>query len=154
MIINYQAKYNLQTRIIRIFNTYGPKMRKNDGRVIPNFINQALQGEPITICGDGSQTRSFCYVDDMVDGILAMIDSKDFSGPVNLGNPKETSIHDLAEEIVEIIGSKSSISYKPLPQDDPKVRCPNIQLAREQLKFEPKIGLKEGLEKTIKWFKD
>jgi nucleoside-diphosphate-sugar epimerase len=153
LIVNYGEQYDMDTKIVRIFNTYGPRMRKNDGRVIPNFITQALNGDPITVYGDGYQTRSFCFVDDMVDGFIAMIDKGDFHGPVNLGNPEEYSIKRLAEKIVELTGSKSEIIYTELPQDDPKVRRPDISLAHEELDFEPNVGLDEGLEKTIKWFK-
>ncbi|MBU1019230.1 MAG: UDP-glucuronic acid decarboxylase family protein [Patescibacteria group bacterium] len=152
LISNYAHKYGVSTKIIRIFNTYGPKMRANDGRVIPNFITQALEGKPITVYGDGYQTRSFCYVSDMVDGITAMIGRERFAGPVNLGNPEEYSIKALAEKIVELTGSKSKVSYKDLPQDDPKVRRPDISLAKEKLGFSPKVGFEEGLKKTIEWF--
>ncbi len=152
LITNYAHEYGLDTKIIRIFNTYGPRMRAHDGRVIPNFINQALSGEPITIYGDGYQTRSFCYVDDMVDGIIAMMAKDGFHGPVNLGNPEEYSIKALAEKIVELTGTGSEIVYKDLPQDDPKVRRPDITLARNELGFTPKVSFDEGLKKTIEWF--
>ncbi|KKT02182.1 MAG: NAD-dependent epimerase/dehydratase, dTDP-glucose 4,6-dehydratase [Candidatus Peregrinibacteria bacterium GW2011_GWF2_43_17] len=154
LITNYSHKYGLDTKIVRIFNTYGPKMRAHDGRVIPNFITQALSGKSITIYGDGYQTRSFCYVDDMVDGILALMATKDFKGPVNIGNPEEYSIKALAEKIVELTDSKSKIVYKNLPQDDPKVRRPDITLAKKTLGFEPKIKFEHGLKKTIEWFKN
>lgn len=152
LVVNYAEKFGLSTKIVRIFNTYGPKMRAHDGRVIPNFITQALSGDSITIYGDGYQTRSFCYVSDMVDGIIAMMSKDRFVGPVNLGNPEEYSIKALAEKIVELTDSKSKISYKDLPQDDPKVRRPDITLARKKLEFEPKIEFDEGLKKTITWF--
>ncbi len=152
LVTNYAHEFGLSTKIVRIFNTYGPRMRAHDGRVIPNFITQALESKPITVYGDGYQTRSFCYVDDMVDGIVAMMARRDFKGPVNLGNPEEYSIKSLAEKIVELTGAKSKISYKDLPQDDPKVRRPDISLAREKLEFEPKIKFEEGLKRTIKWF--
>lgn len=154
LVSNYAHKFGLTTKIVRIFNTYGPKMRAHDGRVIPNFITQALSGKSITVYGDGYQTRSFCYVSDMVDGILAMMDKGDFKGPVNLGNPEEYSIKSLAEKITELTGSKSEIEYKDLPQDDPKVRRPDISLAHEELEFEPKVGFEEGLKRTIEWFSD
>ncbi len=153
LVTNYEHEFGLSTKIVRIFNTYGPRMRAHDGRVIPNFITQALSGDSITVYGDGYQTRSFCYVDDMVDGIVAMMKKRDFAGPVNLGNPEEYSIKSLAEKIVELTGSKSKIEYKDLPQDDPKVRRPDITLAREKLSFEPKVGFEGGLKKTISWFK-
>lgn len=153
LVVNYGAKYGLKTKIVRIFNTYGPRMRAHDGRVIPNFITQALAGKPITIYGDGYQTRSFCYVDDMVDGILGMMVKEGFKGPVNLGNPEEYSVKSLAEKIVELTASKSKIVYKNLPQDDPKVRRPDITLAKKEFGFEPKIGFEQGLKKTIEWFR-
>ena len=152
LVVNYSEKFGVSTKIVRIFNTYGPKMRAHDGRVIPNFITQALSGDAITIYGDGYQTRSFCFVSDMVDGIVAMMGRERFSGPVNLGNPEEYSIKSLAEKIVELTGSKSKIAYKDLPQDDPKVRRPDISLAKEKLGFDPKVGFEEGLKKTIGWF--
>lgn len=152
LIVNYQKVHGVNARIFRIFNTYGPKMRANDGRVIPNFISQALRGEAITIYGDGKQTRSFCYIDDMVDGILRVMNAKDFSGPVNLGNPAETSILELAEIIVKLTGSKSEISFKVLPQDDPKIRQPDISKARAELGFDPKVKLEDGLKMTIEYF--
>lgn len=154
LITNYTHKYGLDTKIVRIFNTYGPKMRAHDGRVIPNFITQAISGKPITIYGDGYQTRSFCYIDDMVDGIWALMAARDFKGPVNIGNPEEYSIKALAEKIIELTDSKSKVIYKNLPQDDPKVRRPDITLARERLGFVPKVKFEEGLKKTISWFKN
>jgi UDP-glucuronate decarboxylase len=153
LVVNYGFKYGLKTKIVRIFNTYGPRMRAHDGRVIPNFITQALAGKSITIYGDGYQTRSFCYVDDMVDGIVEMMAKEGFKGPVNLGNPEEYSIKALAEKIVELTDSKSKIIYKDLPQDDPKVRRPDITLAKKEFGFDPKVGFEQGLKKTIEWFK-
>ena len=148
----YNRYHGLNTRIVRIFNTYGPRMRINDGRAVPTFISQALRGEPITIFGDGKQTRSFCFITDLVEGIVKLLEH-DYQLPVNLGNPEEISIMELAETILELTGSKSEIITKPLPQDDPKVRKPDITKARELLKWEPKIGLREGITKTLDWFK-
>ena len=137
----------------RIFNTYGPKMHPNDGRVVSNFIIQALKGQPITIYGDGSQTRSFCYVDDLVECMIRFMASPDdFVGPMNMGNPGEFTIRELAEKVVEMTGSKSVISYEPLPGDDPKQRRPDITLAQEKLGWEPKVALEQGLVKTIAYF--
>ncbi len=152
LIMNYQKVHGVNARIFRIFNTYGPLMRANDGRVIPNFVSEALAGDPITIYGDGKQTRSFCYIDDMVDGIVSVMNSVNFDGPVNLGNPKETTILELAEMIVKLTGSKSTIIHKPLPQDDPKIRQPDISKARAELGFDPKVDLESGLKKTIEYF--
>ncbi|MDK2831281.1 MAG: dTDP-glucose 4,6-dehydratase [Methanolobus sp.] len=148
----YHRYHGIDTRIVRIFNTYGPRMRANDGRVVPNFINQALRGEDITIYGDGSQTRSFCYVSDLIDGIYRLMMS-DFTEPINIGNPAEMSVLEFAEEILGIIDSDSKIIFKELPIDDPKVRRPDISRAKEVLEWEPKVGLKIGLEKTITYFK-
>jgi dTDP-glucose 4,6-dehydratase len=148
----YYRFHKVDVRIIRIFNTYGERMRKNDGRVVPNFINQALKGDDITIYGDGNQTRSFCYVSDLVNGICRVMET-DIFGPFNLGNPQELKIIDFATKILEITGSKSKVVYKTLPQDDPKIRKPDITRAKEKLGWEPKVGLKEGLIKTIEWFK-
>ncbi|MBU0981392.1 SDR family oxidoreductase [Patescibacteria group bacterium] len=152
LIVNYKKVHGVESRVFRIFNTYGPRMRKNDGRVIPNFITQALSGEPITIYGDGKQTRSFCYVDDMVDGIMAVMNAPVFSGPMNLGNPKETTILELAELIVMMTDSGSEIAFKNLPQDDPRIRQPNINKARSEIGFEPKVSLKDGLARTVTFF--
>ena len=151
--MDYQRKYGLNVKIIRIFNTYGPRMARNDGRVVSNFITQALDGKDITIYGDGSQTRSFCYVSDLVEGIIKMMEKENFSGPVNLGNPNEFTVKELAEKVVKMTGTKSKIIYKTLPLDDPKIRCPDIKLAKEKLGWEPKIHLDEGLKKTIEYFK-
>ncbi len=152
MTMAYNRSHGLATRIVRIFNTYGPRMRLNDGRAIPNFITQALRGEPITIYGDGSQTRSFTYVDDLVRGILALLDSNE-SEPVNLGNPEEVTIREMAEAVLELTGSDSKLIEEPLPVDDPKVRCPDITRAREKLGWGPKVTLREGLVPTIEWFR-
>jgi Nucleoside-diphosphate-sugar epimerases len=154
LFFDYHRQHNLDIKVVRIFNTYGPRMLPNDGRVVSNFIVQALKGEDITVYGDGSQTRSFCYIDDMVDGIIKMMNSpKGFTGPVNLGNPSEVSILELAEMILKLTKSKSKIVFKPLPQDDPKQRQPDITLAKSQLNWEPKVPLQEGLIKTIEYFK-
>ncbi len=149
----YNRSHALPTRIVRIFNTYGPRMRLRDGRAIPNFITQALLDEPITIYGDGSQTRSFTYVDDLVRGIVALLDS-DEGEPVNLGNPEEVTIRTLAEAVLELTGSNSELVEEPLPIDDPKVRCPDISRAREVLGWEPTVTLREGLVPTIGWFRE
>ncbi len=155
LFFDYKRQHNLKIKVVRIFNTYGPRMRPDDGRVISNFIVQALKGEDITIYGDGSQTRSFCYVDDLVEGIIKMMNSRDeFTGPVNLGNPIEFSILDLATKIIKLTDSKSRIIYKPLPEDDPKQRQPDIHLVRKELRWSPKIELDEGLKKTISYFKE
>jgi UDP-glucuronate decarboxylase len=144
----------MNVKIVRIFNTYGPRMHPYDGRVVSNFIRQALAGKPITLFGDGSQTRSFCYRDDLVDGILRMMNGEDnFIGPVNLGNPGEFTIRELAELVIEMTGSKSEIELRPLPDDDPTRRRPDISLAHKQLDWQPKISLRDGLEKTIAWFR-
>lgn len=152
LICDYRRTYNLDLKIVRIFNTYGPNMDKNDGRVVSNFIVQALLGQDITIYGDGTQTRSFCYVDDLIDGFLKMMNSA-LSGPVNLGNPKEHTIREFADIIIKLTGSNSKIINMPLPQDDPKQRRPDIALAKKELNFEPKVELDEGLKKTIEYFK-
>jgi len=153
LFFDYKRQHNLKIKVVRIFNTYGPRMRPDDGRVISNFIVQSLKGEDITVYGDGSQTRSFCYVDEMVEGIIKMMDSKEgFTGPVNIGNPREFTILELAEKIISLTNSKSKIIYKPLPEDDPIQRQPNIDLAKKELGWEPKIQLDEGLKKTIYYF--
>jgi UDP-glucuronate decarboxylase len=139
-------------KIVRIFNTFGPRMLPNDGRVVSNFIVQALKGEDITVYGEGSQTRSFCYVDDLVDGMVRMMGSEGFTGPVNLGNPDEYTILDLAKKIVAMTGSKSKIVHKPLPSDDPAQRQPDISLAAEKLGWKPKVSVDEGLTRTIEYF--
>lgn len=153
LFFDYYRQLRIKIKVIRIFNTYGPKMQPDDGRVISNFIVQALKNKNITIYGDGSQTRSFCYVDDLVEGIIKMMGSReDFVGPVNLGNPTEFTILELAKKIIKSTDSKSKIIYKPLPEDDPKQRQPNIELAKKELKWKPKIQLNEGLKKTIDYF--
>lgn len=151
MTMAYHRFHGVDTRIVRIFNTYGPRMRLNDGRVLPNFVGQALRGEPLTVYGDGAQTRSFCYVDDLVEGIHRLLVT-DFHEPVNLGNPNEITILDFAKEILALSGSKSQIAFKPLPQDDPKLRRPDISRARKLLGWEPKIDRHEGLRRTLDYF--
>ncbi len=154
LFFDYHRQHKLKIKVARIFNTYGPRMHLNDGRVVSNFIIQALKGGDITVYGDGSQTRSFCYVDDMIEGLIKLMDTADdFTGPVNLGNPSEISILELAEKVLRITGSKSKIAFKPLPQDDPVRRCPDIALAEERLRWKPCVSLGEGLEKTIEYFK-
>jgi dTDP-glucose 4,6-dehydratase len=148
----YHTYHAVETRIIRIFNTYGPRMRLNDGRVLPAFIGQALRGEDLTVFGDGSQTRSFCYVDDLIEGIFRLLHS-DYAYPVNIGNPSEITIKDFAEEILKLTGANQKVIYNPLPTDDPKQRQPDITLARKLLGWEPKVSRKEGLEKTYAYFK-
>jgi dTDP-glucose 4,6-dehydratase len=152
MTMAYNRAHGLPTRIVRIFNTYGPRMRLRDGRAIPNFITQALRGEPLTIYGDGSQTRSFTYVDDLVRGILLLLDA-DEPEPVNLGNPEEITIREMAEAVLELTGSDSELIEEPLPIDDPKVRCPDISRARRILGWEPQVTWRKGLVPTIAWFK-
>ena len=152
LIMNYIRKYRLNAKIIRIFNTYGPGMRDNDGRVIPNFINQALENKPITVYGRGNQTRSFSYVDDLVGGLIKMMKSKEI-GPFNLGNPRETKISDLAKTVIKLTGSRSKIKFCPLPEDDPTKRKPDITKAQKLLNWNPVTSLNEGLLKTIQWFK-
>jgi UDP-glucuronate decarboxylase len=154
LCFDYHHQNKVDIRVIRIFNTYGPRMLPNDGRVVSNFIVQALLNRPITLYGDGSQTRSFCYVDDLVEGMLRMMDQDDFIGPVNLGNPGEFTIRELAEMVLEITGSTSPLTYGPLPKDDPTRRQPDITLAKEKLGWSPRVPLREGLEKTIAYFKD
>ena len=148
----YHTYHNLETRIVRIFNTYGPRMRLNDGRVLPAFIGQALRGEDLTVFGDGSQTRSFCYVDDLIEGIYRLLHS-DYQYPVNIGNPDEITIMDFAQEIIKLTGTNQKIISKPLPQDDPKQRQPDITLARSVLDWEPKVHRAEGLRRTYEYFK-
>ncbi len=148
----YHTYHGLETRIVRIFNTYGPRMRLNDGRVLPAFIGQALRGEDLTVFGDGSQTRSFCYVDDLIEGIYRLLKS-DYAGPVNVGNPAEITISQFAEEIIKLTGTSQKVIYKPLPQDDPMQRQPDITLAKKILDWEPKVGRAEGLKITYDYFK-
>ncbi|HJV64439.1 MAG TPA: UDP-glucuronic acid decarboxylase family protein [Geomonas sp.] len=152
LMMDYHRQNNVDVKIIRIFNTYGPKMAENDGRVVSNFILQALKGEDITVYGQGEQTRSFCFVSDLVEGMMRMMDRPGFTGPVNLGNPAETTILEFAKRIIELTGSSSRIVYKPLPADDPKQRQPDISLAKEMLKWEPTVSVEEGLKQTIAYF--
>ena len=151
--MDYHRQNSVDIRIIRIFNTYGPRMLPDDGRVVSNFIVQALKGEDITVYGDGSQTRSFCYVDDLIDGMVRMMESENFTGPVNLGNPEEFTILALAKKIIAMIGSRSKIVFKPLPSDDPTQRQPDIGLARQQLGWQPKVTVDEGFKTTIDYFR-
>ena len=153
LFVNYHKQNNVRIKIIRIFNTYGPRMHPNDGRVVSNFIVQALRGEDITIYGDGTQTRSFQYVDDLIEGMIRMMNTReDFTGPVNLGNPVEFTIRELAEKIIHLTNSRSKIVWMPLPPDDPTQRQPDIRLAKKELDWEPKIPLEQGLKKTIEYF--
>jgi UDP-glucuronate decarboxylase len=153
LFFDYWRQHQLRIKVIRIFNTYGPRMHPNDGRVVSNFIVQALQNQDITLYGDGKQTRSFCYCDDLIEGMIRMMDSPDdFVGPVNLGNPGEFTIKELAEKIISLTASKSKIVYQPLPQDDPRQRRPDISLAKEKLAWQPTIQLEEGLKRTIAYF--
>jgi len=153
LMMDYHRQNNVDVKIVRIFNTYGPRMAVNDGRVVSNFIMQALRGEDITVYGDGAQTRSFCYVDDLIEGLILMMNSAEgFTGPVNVGNPVEFTILELAETLIKMTGSSSRITFMPLPQDDPVQRRPNISLAREKLGWNPRVPLAEGLEKTIAYF--
>ncbi|HQI45702.1 MAG TPA: SDR family oxidoreductase [Bacteroidales bacterium] len=154
LFVNYHRQNNVRIKLLRIFNTYGPRMHPNDGRVVSNFIVQALKGQDITVYGDGSQTRSFCYVDDLIDAMIKLMNTPDhFLGPVNAGNPNEFTIHELAEMVIKRTNSKSKIIFKPLPEDDPLQRKPDIALAKKELQWEPKIMLEEGLNKTINYFK-
>ena len=148
----YHREHGVETRIARIFNTYGPRMRAQDGRAIPAFITQALRGEPVTVFGDGGQTRSFCYIDDLVEGIVRLAQS-DYCDPVNLGNPEEYTILQLAQRTIALTNSKSQMVFRPLPQDDPKQRCPDIACAKRILRWEPKVNLDDGLRRTIAWFR-
>ena len=155
LFFDYQRQHGLEIKVARIFNTFGPRMRADDGRVVSNFIVQALRGEPLTIYGDGRQTRSFCYVDDLIDGLLKLMDTApDFSGPVNLGNPGEFTVGELAEKIIDLAGSRSKLSYHPLPDDDPVQRRPDISLASTALDWQPTVSLEDGLKKTISYFKE
>jgi UDP-glucuronate decarboxylase len=154
LFFDYRRQYGLPIKVARIFNTYGPRMHHADGRVVSNFVIQALRGEPITLYGDGSQTRSFCYVDEMVDGFVRLMDTDDtVTGPINLGNPVEFSIRELAERTLRLTGSRSPIEYRPLPQDDPRQRRPDITRAKGTIGWEPRIGLEEGLARTIEYFR-
>jgi UDP-glucuronate decarboxylase len=154
LFVNYHIQNKVQIKIMRIFNTYGPRMHPNDGRVVSNFIVQALKNEDITIFGDGSQSRSFCYVDDLIEGMIRLMNSKpEFTGPVNIGNPNEFTIRELAEKVIRLTNTRSKIVYQTLPSDDPLQRQPNIELAKKELAWEPKIQLEEGLIRTIEYFK-
>jgi UDP-glucuronate decarboxylase len=152
--MNYHLSHKLDVRIVRIFNTYGPRMDPNDGRVISNFITQALRGEPITIYGDGRQTRSFCYCDDLIRGLMAMMDQDQDIGPVNLGNPGEYTMLELAQEVLKATGSTATITHLPLPKDDPKQRCPDITKAKSLLGWTPMVDLPTGLSKTVPYYRE
>ncbi|HIM77893.1 MAG TPA: SDR family oxidoreductase [Rhodospirillales bacterium] len=155
LFFDYHRQYNVKIRVARIFNTYGPRMHPDDGRVVSNFIVQALKGEPITIYGDGSQTRSFCFVDDLVNGLVHLMEADNtITGPVNLGNPVEMTIRELAEQVIEMTGAKSELIEKPLPSDDPTQRCPDINRAKTQLGWVPSVALEDGLKRTIQYFKE
>ena len=154
LFFDYQRQHNMDIKVVRIFNTYGPRMHPNDGRVVSNFIVQALRGDDITVYGDGSQSRSFCYVDDMIDGFVRMMDTEPgFYGPVNMGNPDEFTMLELAENVLRLVGSRSKLTFKPLPMDDPRQRQPDITLAKEKLGWEPKVRLEDGLKETIAYFR-
>lgn len=155
LIFDYRAQYNLRTKVARIFNTYGPRMRPDDGRVVSNFIIQALRGQPLTVYGDGRQTRSFCYVDDLIQGLILLMDAEDsICGPINLGNPVEFTMSELANLVIELTGSQSKLEYRPIPVDDPRQRRPDINKAKSELGWVPNIELRSGLEKTILYFED
>ena len=154
LFFDYNRQHGTDIKVIRIFNTYGPRMNPNDGRVVSNFIVQALRGQDITIYGDGMQTRSFCYVDDLVEGMLRMMDTEaGFTGPINIGNPGEFTMIQLAEKVISLVGSKTKLIHKELPQDDPKQRKPVIELAKSKLGWEPKVNLEDGLKETIAYFR-
>ena len=154
LFFDYHTQHKLEIKVVRIFNTYGPRMHPNDGRVVSNFVVQALRGEDITIYGDGTQTRSFCYVDDLIDGIVRLMESpREITGPVNMGNPREFTIRDLAEAVIKLARGPSRLVFKPLPEDDPRQRQPDITLARETIGWEPRIELEAGLEKTVDYFR-
>jgi UDP-glucuronate decarboxylase len=153
LFFDYHRQHRLRIKVVRIFNTYGPRMHPNDGRVVSNFIVQALRGEDITLYGDGSQTRAFCYVDDMIDGFVRMMGTADdVTGPINLGNPHEMQIRELAQEVINLTGSRSKIVFRNLPADDPLQRCPDISKAQSVLRWQPKVKLQEGLQRTIEYF--
>jgi len=155
LFFDYRRQMDLGIKVIRIFNTYGPRMHPNDGRVVSNFIVQALRGEPLTIYGNGSQTRSFCYVDDLIDGMVRLMQTPhDVTGPINVGNPGEYSMLELAEEVLRIVGGRSTIEYRPLPADDPKQRQPDIEKARSVLGWEPRVALADGLQRTVEYFRE
>jgi len=151
--MDYHRQNGVDVRIVRIFNTYGPRMLADDGRVVSNFIVQSLQGKDLTVYGEGKQTRSFCYADDLIDGMVRMMNNPDFIGPVNIGNPSEYTIRDFAEKIIAMTGTTSKIAYQPLPSDDPRQRCPDITLASEKLGWQPRVTVDEGLRRTIEYFK-
>ncbi|MEI6596728.1 MAG: UDP-glucuronic acid decarboxylase family protein [bacterium] len=153
LFFDYYRKYKMEVRVARIFNTYGPNMAANDGRVVSNFITQVLKNKNITIYGDGAQTRSFCYISDLVDGLIKLMNKNNFTGPVNLGNPVELTMKEIAKKIIKLTGSKAKLVYKPLPKDDPKKRRPDIVLAKKKLNWSPKVKLEDGLKKTIEYFK-
>ncbi len=154
LFFDYKRQHNLEIKVARIFNTYGPRMHPNDGRVVSNFIVQALKGEDITIYGSGEQTRSFCYVDDLIDGFVRLMNtSPEITGPINLGNPGEFTMLELAENVLRLVGSKSKLTFKPLPQDDPRQRQPDISLAKDKLGWQPKVNLEDGLKETIAYFR-
>ena len=155
LFFDYNRQHGVRIKVARIFNTYGPRMHPNDGRVVSNFIVQALRGEPITLYGDGSQTRAFCFVSDLVEGFIRLMGTDDaVTGPVNLGNPHEIPVRELAERIIRLTGSRSEITYRPLPQDDPTQRCPDITLARKLIGWEPSVALDDGLQRTIAYFRE
>jgi UDP-glucuronate decarboxylase len=155
LFFDYWRQHRLEIKVLRIFNTYGPRMHPNDGRVVSNFIVQALRGEPITIYGDGSQTRSFCYVDDLIEGMIRLMESPaELTGPVNLGNPGEFTMLELAEKVVRLVGGPSRLTFMPLPQDDPRQRQPDITLAKEQLGWQPTVSFEDGLKETIRYFRE
>ncbi|MBN8902959.1 MAG: GDP-mannose 4,6-dehydratase, partial [Rhodospirillales bacterium] len=154
LFFDYRRQHGVKIKVARIFNTYGPRMHPNDGRVVSNFIVQALRGQDITVYGDGSQTRAFCYVDDLIDGLMRLMASPpEFTGPVNIGNPHEIPVRELAERVVRLTGTKAKLVDKPLPQDDPLQRCPDITLAREVLGWEPRVALEDGLQRTTEYFR-
>jgi UDP-glucuronate decarboxylase len=154
LMMDYHRQNSVGIRIVRIFNTYGPRMAVDDGRVVSNFIVQALKGKDLTVYGEGTQTRSFCYISDLIDALVRMMNAEDFSGPVNIGNPAEFSVLELAEKVLALTGSQSRIAHKPLPSDDPVRRCPDISLAKSRLGWEPRVGLEDGLRKTIAYFRE
>ena len=153
LMVNYHQEHGTEIRIIRIFNTYGPRMAPDDGRVVSNFIMQALRGEDLTVYGDGLQTRSFCYCDDLIAGMMKLMDQDEHNGPINIGNPVENTMLELAEAVIKVTGSRSKVTHMPLPKDDPQKRCPDITRARTQLGWEPKVPLAEGLKSTMEWYK-
>lgn len=153
LMVNYHQEHGTEIRIIRIFNTYGPRMAPDDGRVVSNFIMQALKGEDLTVYGDGLQTRSFCYCDDLIAGMMKLMDQDEHTGPINIGNPVENTMLELAEAVIKVTGSRSKVIHMPLPKDDPKKRCPDITRARTLLGWEPKVSLAEGLKSTMEWYR-